>query len=106
MSKQTRAQKKEEERRIIEEFENALAEERGANQTEPIETEEPKPQETPSREGKIYCRRCKAVMEKGVCPVCGYRIYMPMDDAKRQKIRIITASVCLIIFAIIWFLSK
>ena len=116
MSKQTRAQKREEERRIIEEMERAMAESRGETLTETPAPETPTPetaQETPpdtQSQGikrKLYCRRCKSEMnEKGVCPVCGYRVYVEMDESKRKKIRIITASVCLVIFVLMYFLLK
>ena len=100
MSKQTRQQKKEEEQRIIAEMEEALRETRGEN------TEKSKKSVYTAELNTIHCRRCKTLMENGVCPTCGYKIYIPMDDTKRNKIRLITAIVFVIIGVIIFAISK
>ena len=44
-----------------------------------------------------YCHRCKAKLEEGVCPVCGYRAYKPMDAKKARKIKWITTIVGMVI---------
>ena len=49
----------------------------------------------------VHCRRCKTVMEKGVCPSCGLKIYMPTDEGKRKKIRKIATVICLAVFVVI-----
>ena len=51
---------------------------------------------TPTR--KMYCPRCKGVMENGVCGTCGHKIYIPMDEKKRNKIRLIVGIVCVVVF--------
>ena len=47
---------------------------------------------------KLHCPRCKTVMEKGVCPTCGHRIYVPMDRAKQNKIKLISTCVLMAVF--------
>ena len=79
MARKTREEKREEERRIIAEMESAM------------------PQ-------KIHCKRCKTLMENGVCPVCGFRIYVPMDERKRKKVRIIVAAACIAVFAALFLI--
>ena len=100
MSKQTRQQKKEEEQRIIAEMEEALSETRGEN------AEKSKKSVYATEPKQIHCRRCKTLMENGVCPTCGYKIYMPMNDTKRNKIRLITAIVFIVIGVIVFAISK
>lgn len=109
MSKQTRQQKKEEEKRIIAEMESALAEEK---------TQE-KPEDEPSKRNvekkqtydetmpkDIHCKRCKTLMKKGVCPTCGFRIYVPMDKKKRDKAKLILAVVFMAAFLVMFILSQ
>ena len=95
------SKRKEEEKRILAEMDEAMRELSG-------ESQEPKTEEqssVPSQ--KLYCRRCKTELTaNGVCPVCGYRVYMPMDEQKRKKIRLIVASVCIVGFLILFFLMK
>ena len=105
MSKMTREEKKAEEARVIAEMEAAMQENETplARENEP----EPKPQKrwnmmndaTPE---KIHCKRCNTLMENGVCPTCGFKIYVPMDEAKRGKIRLIVGGICVAAF-LIWF---
>ena len=105
MSKQTRQQKKEEEKRIIAEMEDALREARGESVEETPPEASGKKSVYATEPDKIHCRRCKTLMENGVCPTCGYKIYMPMNDKKRNKIRLIAAivfvAIGVIIFAIL-----
>ena len=105
MSKQTRQQKKEEEKRIIAEMEDALREARGESTEETPPEASGKKSVYATEPDKIHCRRCKTLMENGVCPTCGYKIYMPMNDKKRNKIRLIAAivfvAIGVIIFAIL-----
>jgi len=127
MSKMTRQQKREEERRIIAEFEAARAEDIKeqtdgaenmdcAESVEGVESAEGK--KTPSREQikkqksehgydetmpqKVHCKRCKTLMEKGVCPTCGFRIYVPMSKEKRDKVRLIVTGVAMVVFLIVF----
>ena len=109
-----REQKRAEEARIIAEMESAMhggdfingakkspeeTSKKEQNQAGMYATNE---EMCPQTEEKIYCKRCKSRMENGVCPVCGYRIYMPMDEAKIKKIRLIVAGVCIVAFLAIF----
>ncbi len=111
MSKQTRQEKKAEEKRILAEFETALKEERAsdleskhANASEKEETGEKKKKKTSfyasADPERVHCKRCKTLMEEGVCPVCGYKIYQPMSEEKRRKIKGIITVVALAVFAV------
>ena len=121
MSKKTRAEKREEERRIIAEMEAAMAESAvdEGEETEPAKAGEVVPYESreqrhkkrksiyeESMPEKIHCKRCKTLMEQGVCPTCGYRIYVPMDKKKRDKIRLWVAAACIVGFVIIFVATQ
>ena len=92
MSKKTRKERREEERKIIEQMQEGLAGNVDDTITPSEQSEEVYDSTAPTR---IHCRRCKTLMENGVCPVCGYKIYIPMDKAKRKKIRLIVGGMCL-----------
>lgn len=107
MGKQTRKERKAEEKRVIAEFEAALEEERKGAESE----EAPQNQQQKSKKAKtsfyasadperVHCKRCKTLMEGGVCPVCGYKIYQPMSEEKRQKIKGIITVAALVVLAI------
>lgn len=93
-----RQQKREEERKILAEMDEAMKE-RAKNAETGTENPDKPPENTPV----IHCKRCKTAMEKGVCPTCGFRIYVPMDDKIRKKIRWIVTGACLIAFVIVYF---
>ncbi len=98
MAKQTRKEKREEERRVLAELDEAVAKEKESASPQ-------KPQEEDG-EQKIYCRRCKSVMQKGVCPTCGYKIYIPMDEGKRKKIRLIVGAISIAVFLVLFLVSR
>lgn len=116
MAKMTRKQKKEEEARIIAEMEAALKEADiadGLIDAEPTET--PLQDETPERTkgyfdrttpDEIHCKRCKTLMKNGVCPTCGFKMYVPMDEKKRNKIRLIVAIVCIAAFLVLFVVGQ
>ena len=93
------SKRKEEEKRILAEMDEAM---------KSLSVQEPQTDEQPSAPSqKLYCRRCKTELSaNGVCPVCGYRVYMPMDEQKRKKIRFIVATACIVGFLILFFLIK
>lgn len=101
MSKQTRKERREEEVRILADFQEALKENSGEAQKE-----ESKEEKKASFDGvqpqTIHCRKCKTLMENGVCPACGFTIYMPMSDAERKKIRRITTVVAVVVFIVLF----
>ena len=109
MSKMTRQQKKEEEKRIIAEMESALAEGKTLEKPEEDpsnrrETEKYVYDETMPKD--IHCKRCKTLMEKGVCPTCGFRIYVPMDKKKRDRTKLILAVVLMAAFLAVFIFSQ
>lgn len=109
MSKQKR-NRREEERLIIEEMEKALAENKGEEyvprQERPKEKKKSKTDYGEGAPQKIHCQRCRTLMENGVCPACGHRIYVPMDKKKREKIRLIVAGVCIAVFVVLFVIGN
>ena len=113
MSKKTRQEKKEEEKRLVAEFEEALAQERAKNSEGETKEEEG---EAKKKRGAsfyssiepetIHCRRCKTLMENGVCPTCGFKIYVPMSEEKRRKITMITTAVGFAVFIVIFVVMQ
>lgn len=53
-----------------------------------------------------HCRRCKTKLEKGVCPICGFKAYKPMDDKKIMKIQLIGTVIGLVIFGLVVLLIQ
>ncbi len=98
MSKRQR--RKEEEARIIEEFDEALAQERGEK------GEKTGGEFIPEQQEVFHCKRCKTKMEKGVCPVCGYKMYQPMTEGERKKIRTALTVVCIGVFLVLFLILK
>ncbi len=90
-----RKEKKAEEKRILAELDEAVQAEHGEERT-------------PSERGEkiMHCPRCKSVMQQGVCPTCGHKIYLPMSEEKRKKIKGIATIVCLAIFIVLFALIK
>ena len=114
MSKQAREKKRAEEERVLAELEAAVQEE-CAQTTENAEgsaTENATAEhvaEKPKQNfygaimpEQIHCRRCRTLMEKGVCPTCGYKIYVPISEEKRKKIRNVGTIIALVAFLIIF----
>ncbi len=65
----------------------------------------PQAQEEQTQEVR-HCRRCKSAMEKGKCPVCGYKEYQPMAEGERKKIKGILTVVCLAVFLLLFLWIK
>ncbi len=109
MKKQTRKEKKAEEARVLAEMKAALEEaeraenaengESGAEESAPTPAQNEKP--TP-QEPTYHCRRCRTVMQKGVCPTCGFKMYVPMDEKKLGKIKLVLTAVGMAIFLAIF----
>ena len=119
MSKLSRKERKEEEKRIIAEMDAAMAENKEKGAENALEDqEEGAASENVAKKTKktsfydattpetVHCKRCKTLMENGVCPTCGFRIYVPMDKEKRDKIRLWVTVVCLGVFFILFLMSQ
>ena len=105
MGKQTRKQKREEEKKILAQMDEAMQE-----SSENSEKETPKQgwkgllvDKTPE---KVHCRKCGTYIEDGVCPSCGFRVYVPMDKKTQQNIRLVLGGICLVIFAVLFFWTQ
>ena len=102
-------QKREEEKKILAEMDEAMKEQAKAEVETPAQENAERPKKykhfglfedkTPE---KLHCRKCKTVMENGVCPVCGFRSYVPMDEKKQKKIRFVLTCVCLAVFVVLF----
>ena len=103
MSKMTRKEKQAEERRIIAEMDGALQGNKGA---QPIEDQADNRGYDETMPDKIHCRRCKTLMEKGVCPTCGFRIYVPMDKKKREKMKLTLAILFMAVFLAVFIWTQ
>ena len=99
MTSNKRREKRERERKILAEMDAAMREQENTPKPDKTETEKEPPRATPT----VHCKRCKTPMEQGVCPTCGFRIYQPMDEKLRRKIRWILTGVCLVAFVVLYF---
>ena len=123
MGKKQKRNRREEERRIIAEMQAAVFEENAnTGGLSEIESAENSAEKQPTKAQikrekknhgydetmpeKLHCPRCKTLMEKGVCPSCGYRVYVPMDKKKRDRVRMIVAIVCIVGFLIIYLATQ
>ena len=41
-------------------------------------------------------------MENGVCPACGFTVYVPMSEEKRNKIKLTLTVVAFVVFIVIF----
>ena len=46
---------------------------------------------------QLHCKHCKTLMEEGVCPTCGYKVYVPMTSEKRDKIKTVATIVAFVV---------
>lgn len=113
--KMTSRERRAEERRILAEMDAAMAEqtpsESGKTVTaEQVETPKKNRGYDSSMPEQVHCKRCKTLMENGVCPLCGFRIYVPVSEEKRKKIRLwvgaVAIAVFLVLFVILQFSKK
>ena len=91
--------RKEKEAEIIAQMEEALKEQAAEKAESAAETPQGEVQQ-------FHCRRCKALMENGKCPACGYSDYVPMDAKMQKKIRWILTGICLLGFLIIFLATR
>ena len=113
------SKRREEEQKIIAEMEAALKEQGLETPTEKRERKTAKNAEPPKKKRRgifgaqedttperVHCKRCKTLMENGVCPTCGFKIYMPMDEEKRKKIRTVVSVVCVAAFVVLFLILQ
>jgi rubrerythrin len=93
--------KKELEQEMIAQMEEALQEQKAAQEQAQADGEEPT-KETP----QFHCRKCKTLMENGKCPACGYTDYVPMDAKTQRKVRLILGGICVLAFIILFFATR
>ena len=55
---------------------------------------------------QLHCRRCQTLMEEGTCPACGFKIYVPMSEEKRKKIKTITTAIGFVVFIVIFLVIQ
>lgn len=114
--KMTKAERKEAERRMIAEMDEAMK--GGGAKTDASETDCKNEEgrgamtenkaENPRGKGaprQARCRRCGAAMENFTCPVCGYKEYVPMDEKKLKKIRATIGIICIAAF-VVWLVVR
>lgn len=94
-------ERREEEARILAEMEEAM-QAQAAEKEKKTDTEDGGGS-TAQEKGQIHCAKCGTLMEKGVCPTCGHRIYVPMDENQQRTARLIIGAVCIIAFLLIYF---
>ena len=99
----TRKEKRAEEQRVLAEMKAALDEADGIT-TE--EVQKPKRRKNDITPEIVHCRRCKTVMENGVCPSCGFRIYVPMDKEKQEKIKFTLTCILTAVFVAVFVITQ
>ena len=96
----TARERRAEERQILAKMDEAMAEQETKTSAE-------KPKQQPKKEprkydssmpSQVHCKRCRTLMENGVCPACGFKIYVPMDEEKRKKIKLAMTVVAVVVF--------
>ena len=97
MKKKTTArERRAEERQILAQMDEAMA---GQPKQEKASQQPQKARKyDDSMPSQVHCKRCRTLMENGVCPACGFKIYVPMDEEKRKKIKLITTVVAVVVF--------
>ena len=96
-------QKKLEEEKILAEMDEAMKEQaKEEKETKKSKLSEIFQDKTPNQ---LHCRKCQTMMQDGVCPTCGFRMYVGMDKEKQKKIRFIAGGVCLLILLVILLLK-
>ena len=95
-----RKEKREEEQKILAQMDEAMKENK---QPEPQKKVGIFKDKTPN---SIHCRKCNTLMENGKCPTCGHTVYVPMDDKKQATIRWVLGGICLVVFVIVFLVTR
>ena len=106
MKKMTSRDRRAEERRILAEMDEAMAKQKPAEQPQTTTPTKKKARSInhydDSMPQKVHCKRCKTLMENGVCPACGFTVYVPMSEEKRNKIKLTLTVVAFVVFIVIF----
>ena len=72
------------------------------------ESTETQAQTGEKKQKAVYCFRCKQQINASDdhCPFCGFKRYVPMDEKKRDKIKMITTVVGIVVFIIIFVILE
>lgn len=103
--KMTARERRAEEKRILAEMDKAMSEQNQGSNNTPTG---PSPTHAYGKDvpERVHCKRCKTLMEKGVCPTCGFKIYMPMDENTRKKIRLGITIAAVVVFVALFILLQ
>lgn len=97
-------ERREEEARILAEMQDAMKEQAQKKEGEKNGQEEGGTPPKETRE-KYHCSKCGNFMQdNGVCPACGHRIYVPMEESKQKTAQTIIGVVCIVVFLLIYFI--
>ena len=102
----------EQEKKILEQMDVAMAEKETEKTSKQEQENKDNPQ--PKKQGLfadktpnvLHCRRCRTEMKDGVCPTCGFKMYVPMDESKRKNIRLVLGGICLVGFVLLLLFMK
>ena len=106
MSKQTRREKREKEARILAEIDEAMQSKQTNQEVESTPDTSTSSVYDATMPSEVHCKKCKTLMEKGVCPACGFKIYVPMNAEKRNKIKLITTIIGFVVFFVIFIILQ
>ena len=109
--KKTRKDKREEEARIIAEMDAAMQELNAENTAEePPQSPQKKQKRAPIEDEhmpeRLHCKRCKTLMENGVCPTCGFTVYIPMKKERRNRVKVVVTAVLMAVFVVLFFILQ
>ena len=98
-------ERREEEARILAEMEEAMQERAQENAQDGTDGQAEKDTPSNAETPRYHCSKCGTLMqENGVCPNCGHRIYVPMEESKQKTAQTIIGVACIVIFLLIYFI--
>ena len=71
-------------------------------------TEDGQTQESEQKPKTVHCFRCKMPVKENEsrCPFCGFKRYVPMDEEKRDKFKLIATVVGIVVFIILFVILQ
>lgn len=73
----------------------------------PPKTENGKTQTDEKKPRTIPCPRCKMPMQEDErCAACGFKKYVPLDEKKRNKIKLITTIIAMVVFVVLFVILQ